>query len=89
MEIIFSKKAQEDIAYWKKSGNESVMDRITALLNDIAEHPYTGIGKPERLKYTLAGNWSRRINTEHRIVYAVREEENKIHILALRYHYTK
>ena len=56
MEIIFSKKAQEDIAYWKKSGNESVMDRITALLNDIAEHPYTGIGKPERLKYTLAGN---------------------------------
>ena len=43
------------------------MKKITDLLKDIAEYPYTGIGKPEPLKYELAGYWSRRINSEHRI----------------------
>ena len=87
MEIIYSEKAQEDIEYWKKSGNKTVMNKITALLNDIAAHPFTGIGKPEKLKYDLSGKWSRRINEEHRIVYIVNEKEDKIYILALRYHY--
>ena len=89
MEIKFSPKAQEDIEYWKKSGNQTVMNRITILLRDMSEHPYTGIGKPERLKYEFTGKWSRRINEKHRIVYIVREIENDIYILALRYHYTK
>ena len=87
MEIIYSEKAQEDIEYWKKSGNKTVMNKITALLNDLAAHPFTGIGKPEKLKYDLSGKWSRRINEEHRIVYIVNEKEDKIYILALRYHY--
>lgn len=47
------------------------MKKITDLLKDIAEYPYTGIGKPEPLKYELAGYWSRRINSEHRIIYSV------------------
>jgi len=89
MEIKFSPKAQEDIEYWKKSGNQTVMNRITILLRDMSEHPYTGIGKPERLKYEFTGKWSRRINEKHRIVYIVREIENDIYVLALRYHYTK
>ena len=87
MEIIYSEKAQEDIEYWKKSGNRAVMNKITALLNDMAAHPFTGIGKPEKLRYDLAGKWSRRINEEHRIVYEVNEEKDEIYILALRYHY--
>ena len=87
MEIIYSEKDREDIEYWKKSGNIAVMNKITALINDIALHPYTGIGKPEKLRYELSGKWSRRINEEHRIVYVVDETKNKIYILALRYHY--
>ena len=89
MELKFALKAQEDKEYWKKSGNQTIMKRISALLTDISAHPYTGIGKPEKLKYELAGKWSRRINEEHRIVYSVNENENIVDILALRYHYTK
>ena len=73
MEIILLEQAQKDRDYWKKSGNKAIMNRITALLKDIMEHPYTGIGKPEPLKYDLAGKWSRRINSEHRLIYSVNE----------------
>ncbi len=53
MEIIYSEKAQRDIEFWKKSGNKSVMKKITALIEDIINHPYEGLGKPEALKYDL------------------------------------
>jgi len=89
MELKFAPQAEEDREFWKKSGNLAVMKRISALLTDISAHPYTGIGKPEKLKYELTGKWSRRINDEHRIVYSVNESENIIDVLALRYHYTK
>ena len=85
MDITFSPEAVEDYAYWKN--NPIVTDRIKRLLKDISEHPYTGIGKPERLRYNLSGKWSRRINNEHRIVYTVREDMNDVYIMALRYHY--
>ena len=55
MEIVLLPQAQKDRDYWKKSGNKAIMERISALLKDIMEHPYTGIGKPEPLKYDLAG----------------------------------
>lgn len=88
MEIIFLGQAEKDREYWKKSGNKAIMNKITALLKDIAEHPYTGIGKPEPLKYELAGYWSRRINSEHRIVYSVDEEVVRVYVLSIRYYYT-
>ena len=87
MEIIFLGQAEKDREYWKKSGNKAIMNKITALLKDIAEHPYTGIGKPEPLKYELAGYWSRRINSEHRIVYSVDEEVVRVYVLSIRYYY--
>lgn len=89
MEIILLKQAQKDIDYWKKSGNKIIMERITSLLQDIIAHPYTGIGKPEPLKYELSGKWSRRINSEHRIIYSVHEDKIKIFVFAMRYHYSK
>ena len=87
MEIIFLGQAEKDREYWKKSGNKAILNKITALLKDIAEHPYTGIGKPEPLKYELAGYWSRRINSEHRIVYSVDEEVVRVYVLSIRYYY--
>ena len=71
MEIKLLEQARIDLEYWKKTGNKVIMNKITAVLRDISEHPYTGIGKPEPLKYELAGKWSRRINSEHRIIYSV------------------
>lgn len=89
MEIVLLEQAEKDREYWKKSGNKAIMNRITLLLRDIAEHPYTGIGKPEPLKYDLQGKWSRRINSEHRIIYAVHEEKIIVYVFSMRYHYTK
>lgn len=87
MEIIFLEQAEKDRAYWKKSGNTAVMKRITALLQDISRHPYTGIGKPEPLKYDLSGLWSRRITAEHRLIYRVEDEKVVVYVLSMRYHY--
>ena len=55
MEIVYSAKALDYIAFWKKSGNKNIQKKITVLLEDINEHPFTGIGKPEPLKYGLTG----------------------------------
>ncbi|MBR4302636.1 MAG: Txe/YoeB family addiction module toxin [Bacteroidaceae bacterium] len=89
MEIVLLEQAQKDRDYWKESGNKTIMNRITALLKDIVEHPYTGIGKPEPLKYDLAGKWSRRINSEHRLIYSVNEDIVTVYAFAMRYHYSK
>lgn len=89
MEIVLLEQAQKDRDYWKESGNKAIMNRITALLKDIVEHPYTGIGKPEPLKYDLAGKWSRRINSEHRLIYSVNEDIVTVYVFAMRYHYSK
>ena len=89
MEIVLLEHAQKDREYWKESGNKAIMNRITALLKDIVEHPYTGKGKPEPLKYDLAGKWSRRINSEHRLIYSVNEDIVTVYVFAMRYHYSK
>ncbi len=51
-------QAKSDWGYWKQSGNTAIMRKIAALLEDMTAHPYTGIGKPEQLKYGLSGCWS-------------------------------
>lgn len=87
MEIIISPTAKKDLEYWKKTGNVSVMKKIDCLIADIIEHPFTGLGKPELLKHELAGCWSRRINSEHRLVYRVEKENVIVYIVAARSHY--
>lgn len=67
----FTKQAQNDIDFHKKSGNKAILKKLYLLLNEIADHPFTGTGKPEALKHELTGFWSRRINQEHRLVYEV------------------
>jgi len=82
MEVIFAPKAINDLAYWKKYGNKIVQKKINQLIIAIQENPFSGIGKPEPLKYELSGSWSRRINEEHRIIYEI-IEENLIVILEI------
>lgn len=64
------------------------MKRISALLADIQEHPFSGIGKPEPLKGDLRGKWSRRITDEHRLVYSVSSGMVYVYVLSMRFHYS-
>ena len=85
MEVAYTKKAKEDIAFWKNSGNKKIMAKISELITVISQTPFEGIRKPESLKHNLTGCWSRRINQEHRIVYEI--ADNKILIHSLKGHY--
>ena len=87
--ITLSEQARKEYLYFSQSGNKAILNKIAALLNDIAEHPYTGLGKPEPLKYELAGTWSRRISVEHRRVYSVNDDIIEVHIFSMRFHYSK
>ena len=87
MEVKFTKKALEHIEFWKKSGNKAIQKKIQLLIENIMTSPFTGIGKPEALKYNLQGTWSRKINEEHRIVYEIPDEDILL-IHSLKGHYT-
>jgi toxin YoeB len=84
MKLIFSENAWEDYLYWQRT-DKKILKRINDLIKDIQRNKYEGIGKPEPLRHNLAGYWSRRINSEHRLVYKI--EKDKIMIAQLRYHY--
>ena len=85
MEIVFSQHALEDLAYWQQLNEQKVLKKIRQLLENIAETPYQGTGKPEPLKHHLSGMWSRRINKEHRLIYEINKGIITVH--ALREHY--
>ena len=87
MELVLLEQARKDRDYWKKSGNTKIQNRISALLKDILQHPFTGIGKPEPLKHNLKGLWSRRINDEHRLVYQVSDGMIYVYVLSMSFHY--
>jgi len=80
----FDVAAFEDLAWWIQQDRNKAL-RIVNLIKDVQRDPFQGIGKPEPLRHELKGCWSRRIDQEHRLVYQV--VENKIRILACRYHY--
>lgn len=84
MTLIFSENAWDDYLYWQKT-DKKVLKRINQLISDIQRSPFEGIGKPEPLKHALSGYWSRRIDSEHRIVY--RTDDDAVFIAQLRYHY--
>jgi toxin YoeB len=85
MEIVFMPDARKDLDFWVKTGNKAALKKIAQLIESITENPFTGIGKPEPLKYGLTGTWSRRINLGNRLIYEVLEEKILIH--SLRGHY--
>lgn len=65
--------------------DKKIYNKIVTLIKDIQRDPFSGLGKPEALKYDLSGLWSRRITNEHRLVYSVTDEE--IVIVSCRFHY--
>jgi toxin YoeB len=85
MKLVFSSQAWEDYSSWQETDRKTLL-RINELIKDILRGGYRGIGKPEPLRQTLAGYWSRRISNEHRIVYKI--EGNAVLIAMVRYHYS-
>lgn len=84
MTLVFEDSAWEDYLYWQKT-DKKLLKRINLLIKEIQRTPFEGIGKPESLKHELSGYWSRRINSEHRIVYKI--VDGMTIIVQCRYHY--
>ncbi|MDO5606815.1 MAG: Txe/YoeB family addiction module toxin [Capnocytophaga sp.] len=85
--VEIEKQAQKDIAKHQKSGNKSTLKKIEILLKELSEHPYTGVGQPEPLKYNLSGLWSRRITQKDRLVYEVNDMVVTVYVLSAMGHY--
>jgi toxin YoeB len=82
--IIFEGSAFEDFTDWAAT-DKQIHRRIVALILDTLRQPFSGLGKPEPLRHELRGYWSRRIDSEHRLVYKVDQES--VTIIACKHHY--
>lgn len=86
MKLTSTPQGWEDYVHWQ-GADRSILRRINRLIDDALRDPAAGIGKPEPLKYGIAGAWSRRVTEEHRLVYRV--VDDLLIILQARYHYGK
>ena len=84
MRISFNDNGWDDYIYWQNT-DKKILKKINTLIKEIIGEPFSGIDKPEALKNDLSGLYSRRIDKEHRMVYAILEQE--IVIIQCRYHY--
>jgi toxin YoeB len=84
VKLTWSAEAWDDYIYWQETDKKTVK-KINELIKDATRTPFEGKGKPEPLKHNLAGFWSRRITSEHRMVYAV--SDDALLIASCRYHY--
>jgi toxin YoeB len=83
-DAVFQLEFRQDLRYWVEADRKVAL-RAFELIEAVLRDPFSGIGKPEPLKYVLAGCWSRRITQEHRLVYRV--SGSRIDFLQARYHY--
>ena len=81
---VFHPEFREDLRYWVQTDRKIAL-RVMTLIEAALRDPFTGIGKPEPLKYLSPGVWSRRITQEHRLVYLVKHD--RVEFLQARYHY--
>nr|WP_044200418.1 Txe/YoeB family addiction module toxin [Oscillochloris trichoides] len=83
-DAVFQQEFREDLRYWVETDRRTAL-KIFTLIEAILRDPFTGVGKPEPLKYLGSGVWSRRITQEHRLVYVV--SNTRIDFVQARYHY--
>jgi len=83
-EAVFAPQVLEDLRSWVETDRRAAL-RALDLMEAVLRDPFAGIGKPEPLKYLLAGCWSRRITQEHRLVYRV--SGARVEFLQAKYHY--
>ena len=80
--------AKEHLAQHKKSGNQASIKKISKIILELSEHPFTGVGQPEELKHQLAGTWSRKINQKDHLIYTVNDEIVTVDVLTAMGHYS-
>ena len=80
----FSPRAHDELKFWRANSTKTA-ERVLKLLLECAEHPERGSGKPEQLRFDLAGCWSRRIDKKNRLVYRFNDET--VFVISLRNHY--
>jgi toxin YoeB len=83
-DAVFHPEFREDLRFWVDTDRKAAL-RTLELVEAILRDPFTGIGKPEPLKYLASGMWSRRVTQEHRLVYLARPD--RIDLLQARLHY--
>ena len=83
-EAVFDPGFIEDLAFWTRTNTRLAL-RTLRLVDAILRDPFDGLGKPEPLRHDLAGQWARRIDREHRLVYEV--SADRVLFVAARYHY--
>lgn len=86
MRLVFTPQGWEDYAYWQRA-DRATLKRINRLIDEALRDPTSGMGKPEPLRYGIAGAWSRRITDEHRLVYRMLDDD--LVILQARYHHQR
>jgi toxin YoeB len=88
VKLLWTERGWEDYVHWQTHDRE-VLAKINMILRDVARSPYRGLGKPEPLRFELAGWWSRRITQADRLVYRVvgRGDEQRIEVAQCRAHY--
>lgn len=84
MRILWEERAWADYLYWQTQ-DKKTLKRINSLIKDIQRDSFNGLGKPEPLKGSLSGFWSRRIDETNRIVYC--QDDNQIIIISCKGHY--
>lgn len=83
-QLVVEQECLEDLRWWVDTDRKTAL-RVLSLIEAAVRYPFDGIGKPEALRHLGPGLWSRRITSEHRLVYLVTED--RIHLLQARYHY--
>ena len=83
-EAVFQPEFIEDLRHWVATERKVAL-RALVIVEAVLRDPFTGIGKPEPLKYLAPGVWSRRLTQEHRVVYLFGDDH--IDFLQARYHY--
>jgi toxin YoeB len=90
LRVEFTTTGWDDYCHWVEHDRRMV-ERVHELIKDIGRDPFKGLGKPEPLRHELAGFWSRRMDGEHRLVYAMEgnRQARKVVVLMCRYHYDR
>ena len=86
--VILSDQAKRDISVIETSGDKASKRKIEVIISELYEHPETGAGKPEQLKFDYSNYWSRRINKKDRMIYRIIHDTVTVNIVSAKGHYS-
>lgn len=85
--VIITDRAKKDLLGIYKIGDKASITKVENIIAELYQHPETGIGKPEKLKFELIGYWSRRINRKDRLIYLIENEIITVAVVSAMGHY--